>query len=165
MIALLSTLVGFISSAAPEFIRMFTDSRDRSHEIALLKLQMAYEEKNLGRERAARLEEIQLAAATRESELLNARPGTAANVTGIHWVDALAGSVRPVLTYAFFLLYFLVKCGQYHVMMSPALPWLSSMSAAEALVSLWTEEDIAIFSAVIGFWFGNRTMLKARASR
>lgn len=153
MIALFSALLGFISSATPEFFKLFADSRDRAHEIALLKLQMEYDGKKLAAaheageaDRALRLQEIEIAAQMQESAALNARPGGGENKTGILWVDALAGSVRPVITYAFFVLYFVVKCCQFRL----------------EVAALWTEEDIAIFSAVIGFWFGNRTMVKAR---
>lgn len=164
MIALLSAFLGFISSAAPEFIKLFTQSRDRAHEITLLKLQMEYEARNIAAGRSARLEEIAVNADLREAELLNQRPGTGENKVGILWVDALAGSVRPVITYAFVVLYFFIKCAQFHLLVEPSLPWQDSLSSAQALLALWSEEDIAIFSAVIGFWFGNRTMLKARRS-
>ena len=162
MIALLSALVGFLSSAVPEFLHLFRDGRDRAHEITLLKLQMEHDARMGDRAHATRLEEITLAAELREAEILNQRPGVGENKTGIAWVDALAGSVRPMMTYAFFILYFAVKCAQFHLLVSPALPWVHTVSPMQALVSLWTEEDIAIFSAVIGFWFGNRTMVKAR---
>ena len=169
MIALFSALLGFLSSAAPEFIKLLTDHRDRAHEITLLKLQMEYDEKKLALareteeiERAARLQEIQIEADVKESVALNTRPGTAGNTIGILWVDALAGSVRPMITYAFFVLYFTIKYCQFTLLLNPALPWLAATTPAQALVSLWTEEDIAIFSAVIGFWFGHRTMVKAK---
>ena len=48
MIALLSALLGFFSSAVPDLIRLFKDGKDRAHEIILLKLQMDYDrEKNV----------------------------------------------------------------------------------------------------------------------
>src|SRR5262249_7694324 len=104
----------------------------------------------------------EVTADSKESEALNARPGSGANKTGIVWVDALAGSVRPILTYAFFALYFAVKFCQFHLLTAPALAWLTQVTAAQALVALWTDEDMAIFAAVIGFWFGNRTLEKLR---
>ena len=51
---------------------------------------------------------------------------------------------------------------QFHLLMDAALPWQSALNAPQALVALWTEEDIAIFSAVIAFWFGQRAMGKAK---
>ena len=77
-------------------------------------------------------------------------------------IAAAPDSVRPIITYAFFGLYFLVKCAQFHLLLHPTLPWQVNMTMAQALVSLWTEEDIAIFSAIMAFWFGQRALMKAK---
>jgi len=156
MIALLSALLGFVSSAVPDLFKLFRDGKDRAHEIALLKLQIEHaREANV-----QQLQAIEVQAGMVEQAALNERLRD--NLTGIHWVDALAGSVRPVITYAFFGLYFLVKCAQFHLLVAPSLPWQSGMTLAQAMVALWTEEDIAIFSAVIAFWFGQRAMARAK---
>jgi hypothetical protein len=170
MIALLSALLGFISSAVPDFIKLFREARDRDHELALLKLQMDYDREKIAvnREennaaRTERLQAIEVTAFTAEQVALNTRLKD--NLTGIRWVDALAGSVRPMITYAFFGLYFVVKCGQFYVLMDATLPWQHQLTATQALAQLWTEEDVAIFSAIIAFWFGQRSMTKAHTSR
>lgn len=160
MIALISAMVGFLSSALPEILKLTRDAGDRAHELAILKLQMEYDREKLAGAHAVRLEEIVAQAEGAEQAALNARVKDA--LTGIYWVDALSGSVRPVITYAFFGLYFLIKCAQFHLLMTPTLPWQSGISLAQALVSLWTEEDIAIFSAIMAFWFGQRAILRAR---
>lgn len=167
MIALFSALLGFVSSAVPDFIRLLRDSKDRAHEITLLKLQMEYEREKLAAAKqlniaaqANQLQAIELQADMREQQALNAQVSD--SLTGIHWVDALSGSVRPMITYAFFGLYFLVKCAQFYLLLYPTFPWQASMTMAQALVSLWTEEDIAIFSAIIAFWFGQRALMKAK---
>lgn len=167
MIALLSTFVGFISSAIPDCIKLFRDARDRAHEVTLLTLQIEYDRVWLGRVsaenaemRAQQLQAIEIQAATAEQAILNER--VKESLTGIHWVDALAGSVRPILTYAFFLLYFLVKVAQFELLLNPVFSRQDAMTTSEALVALWTEEDIALFSAVIAFWFGQRAMIRAK---
>lgn len=167
MIALLSALLGFISSAVPDFIKLFRDGKDRAHEIALLKLQMEYDREKLAvasneaaTMRSQQLQAIELYAHSEQENMLNARVKD--SLTGIHWVDALSGSVRPMITYAFFALYVLVKCAQFSILLSPGLPWQNNLSVAQALVSLWTEEDIAIFSAIMAFWFGSRALMKAK---
>jgi len=165
MIALFSALLGFVGSAFPELLKLFRDQKDRQHEITLLKLQMEYDREKLAvsREqelatRAVRLQEIQLTADSAEQVALNAR----VSITHIRWVDALAGSVRPVITYLFFGLYTLVKLAQFHVLVTPALPWQNALSAAQAVVVLWTEDDMALFTAIVAFWFGQRTLMKFR---
>jgi hypothetical protein len=167
MIALISALLGFVSSAVPDFIKLFRDAKDRAHEISLLKLQMEYDREKLAatasenvHARMQQLQAIEIQADTAEQMLLNAR--VKESLTGIHWVDALAGSVRPMITYAFFALYVLVKCAQFFILMNPSLPWQNNLTVAQALVSLWTEEDIAIFSAIMAFWFGSRALMKAK---
>ncbi len=167
MIALLSAFVGFISSAVPDFLKLFRDGRDRAHEIALLKLQMEYEQQKLRvlqsentLARNMQLQAIEMQTDASEQLALNAR--VKESLTGIHWVDALGGSVRPMITYAFFGLYFLVKCAQFRLLIDPTLPWQNGLTMAQALVSLWTEEDVAIFSAIMAFWFGQRALMRAK---
>ncbi len=167
MIALLSALLGFISSAVPDFIKLFRDGKDRAHEITLLKLQMEYDREKFAlnasesaQVRQQKLQAIELMYDTQQQAILNGRIKD--SLTGIHWVDALAGSVRPTITYAFFVLYVLVKCAQFSLLLSPSLPWQNDLSVAQALVSLWTEEDIAIFSAIMAFWFGSRALMKVK---
>lgn len=167
MVALLSALVGFVSSAVPDFIRLFRDARDRAHEITLLKLQMDYDREKLAAARAEhsevrsqQLQAIELQADGQEQLALNARVKD--SLTGIHWVDALAGSVRPIITYAFFAVYFLIKCAQLRLLIDPTLPWQAGLTLSQALISLWTEEDVAIFSAIMAFWFGQRALMRAK---
>lgn len=156
MIALLSALLGFLSSAFPDFLKWFRDKGDRAHEIAILKLQMEYDEKRLAAGASDRLQEVTLSSTVAERQALNAGPGTHEGMLGIAWVDALSGSVRPMLTYCFFALYAAVKLAQYELL-------LRAMDKAEALAALWTEDDMGIFAAVIAFWFGSRALGKRRA--
>lgn len=165
MIALFSALLGFVGSAFPDFIKLFRDGRDRAHEIALLKLQMEYDREKLAAGREAALSEhaykLQEIAVT-ERQALNHGAGTADGLLGIAWVDGLAGSVRPVITYCFFAVYVVVKLCQFQLLLDPSLPWQAAMTAPQAMVSLWTDEDMGIFAAVIAFWFGSRALGKFR---
>jgi len=154
MITLIGTLLGFIGAAFPELLKLFRDTQDRKHELSVMKLQMDAQEKG----HTQKLDEINTYGDIAESLALNDR----VKPIGIEWVDALAASVRPVITYAFFILYVIVKCAQFFLMMhgTPELPWLGTMTIGQAISSLWTSEDQGIFSAIIAFWFGSRTMAK-----
>ena len=46
MLTLLGSLLGFLSSTFPEFLKLFRDSQDRKHELAILDRQM--EQQRLG---------------------------------------------------------------------------------------------------------------------
>jgi len=169
MIALFSALLGFISSAFPEVLGLFRQSRDNAHELDMLKLQMEYDREKLAAQKEAadaayafKLQEIGIQADVAERAALNEGPGTKAGMLGIAWVDSLSGSVRPILTYCFFLVYVTVKISQFQLLMNPSLPWQSKLTFDQAIVALWTQDDMGIFSAIIAFWFGSRALSKFR---
>lgn len=141
MITVLGSLLGFLSAAFPDFLKLFRDEQDRKHELKILEMQMQQQAQG----HMNRLEEIQVNADIAESQALYKTYNT-----NIGWVDALNGTVRPVIAYAFFLLYAVVKAMQF----SADMPWL-----------LWTVEDQAIFAGIISFYFGQRAMGKIRGQK
>ena len=141
MITLLGSLLGFISSTFPDLLKLFRDASDKKHEITLLQMQMEFQAQG----HQERIEEINTQADIAESQALYKT-----YTTGISWVDALNGTVRPVIAYSFFILYTAVKIMHF----SADLPWL-----------LWTEEDQAIFAGIISFYFGQRAMAKMRSEK
>lgn len=156
MIAFLSALLGFGSSILPEFFKQGQDKRDKAHELALLERQAALE----ATRSAADLEKtIELALGAQATAVQESyRADVQANQGS--WVAAYSASVRPTITYAFFLLYALVKFSQFWLLMNPSLPWQTTQTIAQALAAIWTDEDVAIFSAVVAFWFGDRMIRK-----
>lgn len=146
MITLLGTLLGFIGSLVPDLVKLFRDHQDRRHERAILELQLQQQRDG----HTMRLEEINANADISESRALYKTWAS-----GIRWVDALNGTVRPVLAYAFFGLYFCIKWMQFSLLDATApLPW--------QIEALWGEEDRAIFAGIIAFYFGQRAMGKVR---
>ena len=149
MVTLLGSLIGFISAAFPDLLKIWRDAADRKHELTILRLQM--EQAVQGHQQ--RLEEINAQADIAESKALYKT-----YYSGIKWVDALNGTVRPVLAYAFFLLYFTIKCMQFAMVdLGNPLPWHMDM--------LWSVEDQAIFAGIISFYFGQRAMCKVRSGK
>ncbi|MFO1242126.1 MAG: hypothetical protein U1E36_02855 [Rickettsiales bacterium] len=144
MITLLGSLFGFIGSMLPEALHFFKDRQDKMHELKILELQLSQQRQG----HIERLEEIQTQADIAESSAIYKT-----YITGIHWVDALNGTVRPVLAYAFFLLYALTKFLQI-LLVNEVTPQL--------LPVLWGEEDQAIFAGIISFYFGQRAFAKFR---
>lgn len=157
MIALLSALLGFLASAMPEVFKLLKAKQDNAHELAVMDKQIEAQ-KLAGTQR---LDEIGMQADAAESFRLS-QPMQRST---IRWVAALSDSVRPILTYLFFASYAAVKIAQYYVMTNPSLPWLAPASGAEAIVALWTMEDMALFSTVVAYWFGNRSLRMFRPSR
>jgi len=150
MLTLLGSLLGFISSAFPDLLRLWQDHQDRKHELAILDRQM--EQMRLGH--TQRLEEIAVEADIAESKALyrhDSRP------SGVKWVDGLRASVRPVITYAFFLLFTTVKTAALYVLITD-----QGLTVVQALPQIWDPETQALFAAVMSFWFGQRALAKAR---
>lgn len=138
MTTLLGIIFGFLSPILSEGVKIYQDKQDKKHEVELLKLQMQQQVQGY----TAKLEEIEAHADIEESKEIYKTYSTQ-----IKWVDALNGTVRPIIAYSFFILYAVVKFLQYQANIN----W-----------ALWTEEDALIFSTIIAFYFGNRTMSKLR---
>jgi hypothetical protein len=155
MSIIFASIVGYHGSFVPEAMKMVTDVKDKKHELDVMKLQMKQQSQG-HRERMA---EIDMQADIAE---VTALYGTKEPKSGVPFIDGLRGSVRPVLTYAFFILYAGVKVAQYQLLTAPILPWQDASSAAQALVAIWTSEDMALFAGIISYWFGSRGIEKAR---
>ena len=149
MFTLLGSLIGFLSAAFPDFLKMWQESADRKHELVILEMQMA----RAAQGHTNRLEEINA-----EADIAESRALYKTFYSGIRWVDALNGTVRPVLAYAFFILYFIIKCMQFSMVdLIDPLPW--------QMAYLWSVEDQAIFAGIISFYFGQRAMSKVRGRK
>lgn len=135
MITLLGALLGFLGALVPECMKIWRDTADKRHELAILERQMEMQRSGI----QERMEAIGLWAEVEERRVLQE-----GYFTQIPWVDALNGTVRPVLAYAFFLLYAYVKWQQ-----AQHTPW-----------QIWLEDDRAIFAGIISFYFGQRALRK-----
>jgi hypothetical protein len=150
MLTLLGSILGFLGSAFPQILKLFQEAQDRRHELAILDRQM--ELQKLGH--SQRLEEIRVEGDIQQSLALYRHDRQPA---GYKWVEALRASVRPILTYAFFLLFAAVKIAGLHTMVT-----VDGIALAVALPLIWDAETQALFAAVMAFWFGQRALGKSR---
>ena len=151
MLTLLGALLGFFSSSFPEVLKFFNQKRDRAHELAIMDRQIELTKSG----QTSRLEEVRLQAESTEQVALyqHARRSNVKQTS--LWVEALGASVRPIITYAFFGLYGVIKVSQW-IILTHTLP------SAQSFIFLWSEEDAALFAAVMSFWFGHRALIKRR---
>ena len=144
MLSLLGSLLGFTSSFLPKVIDYFQDRRDKAHELALLDLQIAAQRDS----HLQRLEEINIDADIREAESLHRHD----RKVGIGWVDALRGSVRPVVTYIMVLEFVFVKSAAMYLIFGADGVNLATLNM------VWDDETRALLAAILSFWFGHRAL-------
>ncbi len=142
MLTLLASIVGFMGSIVPEVLRLVRDKSDKEHELKILEKQIENSRISI-----TNLKEIDAGSIERKIMYKTYK-------TKIKWVDALNGTVRPMLAYGFFAFYVFMK-----LRCCSLASYVSLMSQIE---SIWTENDYAIFAGVISFYFGQRTFSKLR---
>ncbi len=149
MLSLLGTLLGFGTSFLPKVMDYFQDKSDKKHELLVMEVQIK-QQKELALQK---LEMVNVEADIREVEALQKSMQTP---TGVRWVDGLRGSVRPVITYAFFMLFCFVEVSAYLALTA------SGVSGLDAVNAVWDEDTKALFAAVIAFWFGGRAVARGK---
>jgi hypothetical protein len=153
MLTLLGSLLGFLGSAFPQLLKLIQDSHDRKHELAILDRQMELQRQG----HSQRLDEIRAEGEIGQSLALYRHDQQPA---GYRWVEALRASVRPVLTYAFFLLFAAVKISGLY-----AMTRFDGLSLTVALPLIWDAETQALFAATMSFWFGLTPLTIAKFGR
>jgi hypothetical protein len=150
-ITAITTLLGFVSSLAPAIINAYTRKQDQAHEREMADKQLAAQQ--LGGQ-IALATEVARADTEQQRELYRYAAGPSGNSR----VDALNSLVRPYITMVFFHLWLGVKTTALVVGAGAGM----EIGALVALV--WDDPTIAIFGAIIGFWFGNRAGLRVDTS-
>lgn len=165
MLMIFTTVFGFLGPLLPEVIKWFNRRQENAHELAMLEAQA----KLNAQEHQARLAEISAAAdiAIEQAvhqpqqsfgvQLLDA--AKSANLPA--WVfvpafwlfavlDFVTGLVRPVMAYTMLGFYYAMKWAQYTVAKS------YSTTPAEAVIGVWTTDDMALLLGVVSFYVGGR---------
>lgn len=168
MLALLSSIFGFAAPFLPQLVQYFRDKADREHEARMFELRMRYAEK----EHSWKMEEIEARADIAEMQSLRSPQqsfGVQLLDAGQKWaetswgkwlitpgfylfaiLDFVNGMVRPTVTYAITGFYMLVKYGQYEIAK------IGAATGAQAAVAIWGEQDFAILTLVLSYFFGAR---------
>lgn len=169
MLTIISTLLGLLTSGLPKLLDFFQSKQDQKHEAELSRLQIE-RELALAKEgfaAQAKMEEIR----TEQVAMQTAAQMEQAAMEGIKsahshdkeilsradkWIVNLNGMVRPAVTFLFvleliginvFLCYYLIN--------QPGLitDFASLMSYID---QIFTESELSMLGAIIGYWFGSR---------
>jgi hypothetical protein len=171
MLTLISTFASFLMGGLPKILEFFQDKSDKSHELKLAQLQTERELQMLERGYAAqakieeiRLDEIRTQSAADTQQALIGAQQAEMNAIYAHdmslnegtskWMKDLRASVRPVITYGFFLL----LCVLDAVLAYKGFE--AGVSFKELSDQLWDDETQALFASIIAFHFGGRAFGK-----
>ena len=146
-LALLSPLFGIIGSLLPSIVRIFERKQELKYEVELtkIKLNAAATQANI----QYHIEEIKADAESRQSALDHDK-----SLDGGKFINALRASIRPVITYSFFILFVAVKWSAAYVMIK------QGQDIPTMLDAVWDPDTMSLFSTIIAFWFGSRVMEK-----
>jgi hypothetical protein len=152
--ALFGALMGFGAAMVPVIVQMLNDKYNHARDME--KRDQELDAAKVGYD--FQVSSADAAAASAEQWQLNVLD--AEEVKGHAVLQFLRSSVRPVLTYGFFLLFAGVKLvGLWHGL-------YAEHAAVHALLPVvWDEDAESLFAAVVSFWFGSRTVTNAVAQR
>lgn len=147
MIAAISAIGGFLASVAPLLFQWLTIKDNNAHEVEMERLrQQGAREKTAG--------EVDIANTQVDARQADHIYEYASGASGYKFVDALAVFIRPFVTLVFFMFYLAMKMGLFIYGVN------SGYDLGQLVKLLWGEEDAAIFGAIMGFWFGNRVIMR-----
>lgn len=147
MLAILSPFLGIFGSLLPRLVAFLEKRQELKHEIELTTLRM---------EMATRDAENQLVIKNIEADIAESKSVRSfdSDIDGGKFINALRASVRPVITYMFFLLFVSVKVAAAYTMIQ------NGDSIPVMLDAVWDDESMALFATIMAFWFGSRVLEK-----
>ena len=162
MLSLLSTLGGLLLSGLPKLLEFFQNKADQKHELALARMQIERELQMAaaGYAAQARMEEIRTEQVAMETEARMTEAALSHDEKVLdkasRWVANYVGTVRPTVTYLFIFELILINAAlTAYVWFHPDL--VKSMDDLLRVTSvIFTEDEMAMLGAIIGYWFGSR---------
>lgn len=147
MITGITAILGLLSSVAPRVIGYFEQKQVDLHEIELTKLKLDASERNA---EISRDIEVIKADSVEAKSIHDADAAT----DGGRFINTLKASIRPIVTYAFFIMFVGIKTTAAYLLVT------GGSSGAEVLNALWDIETMSLFGAIMSFWFGARIIDK-----
>jgi len=159
LLTVFTTLLGIFSSIIPSVLNYFTRKQEIKYELELATLKIN-----------AAIQGIKVEAALAEgSDLIKEGESLRSHDLAITYsstLETLRASVRPVITYTFFLLFLAIKVTAAIVIFKSAwsdagLTIENAKAFATILVqTVFDDATTAIFGTLVGYWFGSRSMTK-----
>ena len=147
MMTIIGSLLGFGTSFLPEVLNYFKRGQEQKYELQRMQMEM---------ELMAKRSELNIAELDKEAEIKETEGlYKHDNVDAGGVINALRGSVRPIITYAFFGLFVAIKVTALLSLLNQ-----TGVSLNIALDTIWDDQTAGLFAAIMSFWFGNRAVSK-----
>lgn len=149
MMAAIAAILGFLSSVVPGVVQLFTLKENNAQQIRLEQLRQQGRREEI----AGQVDVANAQADVQQSEHIY---DYGAGASGYRFVDAMAVAVRPYITFVFFHFFLLIEGALfvYGVNQGYDLGQLAKL--------LWDDNTASIFAAIMGFWFGNRVIMRGQ---
>jgi hypothetical protein len=166
MLSLLSTLGGLLISGLPSLLKYFQDKADQKHELALARVQTERELQlaAAGFAAQARVEEIRTEQVAMETDARMTEAALAHDAKVLEkaasWVSSYVGTVRPTVTYIFVIELVAINAFMaWYLYHHPGL--IQNIDDVIKYSDLiFSSDEMAMLSGILGFWFGSRTWSK-----
>jgi hypothetical protein len=146
--ALMGGLFGGVLRLAPEVLKWLDRKQDREHELRMQQQEMEFA--RVRAEVAMREHEAQMTVAEAQAMAVAFKEQSETSQSAGWFVAAVSALVRPLITYMFACVYFLVKFAAYLVAVDQGAQWQM------VIQQLWGTEDMAVLNMILTFWFVGR---------
>jgi len=161
MLSILSSILGFATAGLPNILSFFQQKGDQKHEREMAQLQNAQAllmaEK--GFQSQEKIAAIELEGTYAETFAQERQALYEHDAKLVHdaapWVRTLNASVRPIVAFTFVGLLLFVDIGGFIWAVKS-----TGAFSAEAMDTIFSNDEMAIVSSIIGFYFGSRTWEK-----
>ena len=149
---LLGSIFGGLFRLAPEILKLLDKANERKHELNMFRLQTDLE-KLRGQ---FKVEERYVDYSIQQLDTIKtAFQEQQATAKQAGWfVSAISALVRPGITWAVFGMYAAVKIATLVLAFQSQAPWY------EVIVKVWDQDDFALFTMILTFWFVGRSIEK-----
>jgi hypothetical protein len=146
-LAALPAILGALTGMVPAIVQLLTLKANNAQQLAMAQLQ-------LEATKAGGALQVDLADAQADIKQADHIYDFGNGPSGNRFVDALAVFVRPYITLVFFHIWALLEGCLFVYGVN------SGYDLGQLVKLLWPPETVALFSAIMGFWFGDRMLIR-----
>lgn len=142
-------ILGALTGLVPSIMQWLTLKANNAQQLAMAQLQLQATKDGV----ALQVDLANAQADIRQADhIYNFANGSSGN----RFVDGLAIFVRPYITLVFFHLWILLEVFMFIYAVN------SGYDLGQLVKVLWSDETAGIFGAIMGFWFGDRMMVRGQ---